>query len=192
MNKSNGSDGFDLCDLPDEVLSQLSLLDNSQYYIRMIMGALAIQYQFLDVQRDKLLCSTLHPECFDEACYPDTFKLQLLASLITIYALFGFYNQSEQIACEAAQAGNCDTKLTRDVRLSATILLVALIRLFQLVQTESEQNAQLSPQASQAQLQSSDEDLSESESEEAEGLPLSEQEEDLQTPEEEELDIPTT
>ena len=123
--------------LSPDLQYELSILDNSQKNILLIIAALAIQYKSLDVQRDKLLCSTLCPENFDESCFPDTRKTQLLASSMTLLSLLGFYDQSKDIAQRAAQAGNCDPKLQRDVLLSAIVALVSMVRIFQQAQNNN-------------------------------------------------------
>lgn len=108
----------------------LRLLDNSQKLIRTIFLGLALQYRSLDLQRCQLLA-----QAEDTAfCGPQPRAVQAAASLITLCALFGFQKQSQELACQTAQAGGCPDFM--DVKLGAVIILVALIRLVRLAQPE--------------------------------------------------------
>lgn len=117
--------------LSDGVCSQLDLIEQSQELIRIILGGIALQYHALDVQRDLLLDQALHPGDFRPDCHPDPIQIRLGASLMVLYALLGFQNQSQELALQACEAGE-DADLVEPL-LSAIILIVALIRLVRLL-----------------------------------------------------------
>ena len=89
-----------------------------------------LQYKALDLQKCLLLESARDAQTVDTASCPDPKAIQIAASLIVLYALFGFQKQAEGIACQTAQAGGC-TDWT-EPKLNATVILVALIRLCRL------------------------------------------------------------
>ncbi len=111
-----------------DLAESLRLLGNSQGLIRAIFLGLALQYRSLDLQRELLLAQAEDPEALLPG--PDPKAVQTAASLVTLCALFGFQRQSEELACQEAALGGCPD-LT-DVKLGATVILVALIRLIRL------------------------------------------------------------
>lgn len=116
--------------LSEELQEQLALLENSQGLIRAVLLGVAMQYKALDLQKCLLLESARDAQTVDTASCPDPKAIQIAASLIVLYALFGFQKQAEGIACQTAQAGGC-TDWT-EPKLNATVILVALIRLCRL------------------------------------------------------------
>ena len=116
--------------LSEELQEQLALLENSQGLIRAVLLGVAMQYKALDLQKCLLLESARDAQTVDTASCPDPKAIQIAASLIVLYALFGFQTQAEGIACQTAQAGGC-TDWT-EPKLNATVILVALIRLCRL------------------------------------------------------------
>lgn len=110
----------------------LRLLEHSQGLIRTIFLGLAMQYRSLDLQRCLLLAQAEDPEA--ELSGPEPRAIQTAASLITLCALFGFYRQAEELACEAARAGECPDRT--EATLSAVIILISLIRLVRLNRPE--------------------------------------------------------
>ncbi len=84
-----------------------------------------------------LLTQTLTPNEFNPNSFPDIFTLQVVSSLLILYALFGFFNLAKEIANEAREAGREVTNEEREVLLSAIVLLIALIRFFVLIKTSS-------------------------------------------------------
>ena len=105
--------------LSEELQEQLALLENSQGLIRAVLLGVAMQYK-----------SARDAQTVDTASCPDPKAIQIAASLIVLYALFGLQKQAEGIACQIAQAGGC-TDWT-EPKLNATVILVALIRLCRL------------------------------------------------------------
>ena len=89
---------------------------------------IALQYRSLDVQREELLLQAEDPAA--SLSGPGPLELQNAASLIVLCALFGFQKQAEELANQAAQAGDCPDLLS--VKLGATSILIALIRLARL------------------------------------------------------------
>lgn len=99
----------------------LGLLAESQQLLIYIIVGVLLQYHSLDLERQKLLGQGGE----------GAFRTQAAASLISLGALFGFQNQAERLACQAAQAGEKADMM--DVKLGATSILVLLIRLFRLM-----------------------------------------------------------
>lgn len=109
-----------------ELAETLALLDEAQGFIRTIFLGLALQYKSFDIRR----CQLLFPEEENLWNGMEPSAVQTAASLITLCALFGFQRQTEQLACQEAQAGG-NPDLT-DVKLGAAVILIALIRLVRL------------------------------------------------------------
>ncbi|MCH5353820.1 MAG: hypothetical protein J1E06_10195 [Acutalibacter sp.] len=111
----------------EELAESLRLLDNSQELLRTLFLGLALEYHSLDVQR----CLLLQQQDPDLTCGElPPLALQNAASLIILCVLFGFQKQTEALAQQSAQAGNCPD--FTDVKLGATSILVALIRLIRM------------------------------------------------------------
>ena len=107
---------------------ELQLLCQSQAMLRTLFLGIALQYRSLDVQREELLLQAEDPAA--SLSGPGPLELQNAASLIVLCALFGFQKQAEELANQAAQAGDCPDLLS--VKLGATSILIALIRLARL------------------------------------------------------------
>ncbi len=109
-----------------EQTEALALLDEAQGFIQMIFLGLALQYNSIDIRR----CQLLSQE--EGAAWNgiEPTAVQTAASLVTLCALFGFQRQTERLAYEEAQAGG-NPDLT-DIKLGATVILIALIRLARL------------------------------------------------------------
>lgn len=117
MDKENEPGG-------EELSQALRLLDHSQSYMRTIFLALSLQYRSLDLQR----CQLLSQEGALDG--PEARTVQTAAFLITLYALFGFQRQAEDLARAEAAAGGCPDET--DVRLGAAVIAITLIRLARL------------------------------------------------------------
>ena len=105
-----------------ETQAALSLLEDSQGYLRAILLGIALQYRSLDIERCLLLGGSPGG--------PTPQAVQAAASLITLCALFGFQRQAEGLAAQAAQSGAQPD--TMDVKLGAVNILLTLIRLARL------------------------------------------------------------
>lgn len=114
--------------LTEEVIKQAELLDEAKYYMLYIIVASMMRYHYLAASKEILLDSTLNPEAFDLKCYPNTFELQVVSSLLFMIALMGFYGESKEIAREACEAGSDLSAAKTDLVLSETIITVSLIR----------------------------------------------------------------
>lgn len=112
----------------DALEQGLQLLCQSQAMLRTLFLGIALQYRSLDVQRQELLLQAEDPAA--SLSGPGPLELQNAASLIVLCALFGFQKQAEELANQAAQAGDCPDLLS--VKLGATSILIALIRLARL------------------------------------------------------------
>lgn len=129
---------LDISQLPDDVKCQLDILNNSQSLIMTIIAGILLRYKSMDVQKQQLICSTLCPDDFNPECGPDVLQMQVVSSLIILYALFEFYNQSQCLLQQACENGTATAGQKLDLTLSEIIILVALIRFFQLVKVEEE------------------------------------------------------
>ena len=120
--------------LSKEAQEQLALLENSQGLIRSILLGISLQYKALEQQKQLLLGQAQNPQNADAACL-DPKNIQIAASLIVLYALFGFQQQAEDIARQTAQTGVCPD--WTEPKLNATVNLVALLRLCRLISPEN-------------------------------------------------------
>lgn len=110
-----------------ELEKNLRLVENSQELLRTLFLGLALEYRSLDLQR----CLLLQQQDPEISCGELTpLALQNAASLIILCVLLGFQQQTETLARQSAESGNCPD-LT-DVTLGAISILVALIRLVKL------------------------------------------------------------
>ena len=113
--------------ISEEAAEGLRLLENSQSLLRILFLGIALQYRSLDLQR----CLLLREEKPDLSCGNVTpSAMQSAAFLIILCVLLGFQKQTEELAQQSAEAGNCPD-LT-DVRLGAASILITLIRLIRL------------------------------------------------------------
>ncbi len=128
-----------------ELEQALSLLCQSQAMLRTLFLGIALQYRSLDVQRQELLLQAENPAASLPG--PSPLALQNAASLIVLCALFGFQKQAEELASQAAQAGTCPDLLS--VKLGATSILIALIRLARLNLSSTSSGGKASPEVEQ-------------------------------------------
>lgn len=117
-----------------ELEDGLALLRESQAFLQAILFGVALQYHSLDLEREKLL---------GQSAGADPQTLQMIASLVTLGALFGFQNQAECLADQKAHVGEVPDMM--DVKLGATSILVTMIRLFRLLGERWGPQNQLNP-----------------------------------------------
>ena len=84
-----------------------------------------------------LIDSTLCPENFNPCNYADGFKIQVVSSLIILYALFEFHKQSKSIAKQSCESGSFIGSLGLEVILSGTIIAVSIVRLYIVLASEN-------------------------------------------------------
>lgn len=130
--------------LPDEVKSQLAVIDQSQWYILVILAAILLSYYSVNLQKQQLICSATNPEI--SKCLPDTLPIQAVSSIMIIVALIFFFNLSGETLsntpCNTKE--RCRGSLNH---LSSTLVLVATLVRFGLLtltpaQTSSANGAQ--------------------------------------------------
>ena len=80
----------------------------------------------------------LCPEAFEPECQPNILQIQAVSSLIILYALFEFYEQSQNLLQKAHENGTATAEQKLDLTLSEIIILVGLIRFVQLVNSGEE------------------------------------------------------
>ncbi len=129
-------------ELPEEVRRQLAMLGDAESNLLLILAGILLRFQTLGIQKEMLLDSALCPEQFDETAYPDLFSLQVLASLITLCALVGFYGQAEGIAAQAALAGGDTCQQDAEASLSLIIIAVSLVRFALLLENRATDSQQ--------------------------------------------------
>lgn len=130
--------GFAREELPEELRIQLDFLDDAQYHLLLILVGIILQFGILDVQRETLLTSTFDPDHFDKNDFPDPFAMQVVASVVTLYALLGFYQQGQSVVTqtEAAGADACPAEISASLNL--IVILVALVRFGLLLDTQTQ------------------------------------------------------
>ncbi len=96
---------FDIDSLSDNLKTQLELINNSQYYMTFIIIGILLRYKSIDVQRNILIDNVINPENFQIDNYPNVFQMQAVSSILVLYALVEFYNQSKDISNQAKCSG---------------------------------------------------------------------------------------
>lgn len=132
--------------LPEEARRQLDFLNRAEYHLNFVLAGILLRYQLFHNQRAMLLDSACCPETFDKDCYPSSFQIEVVSSLLVLYALFGFHRQAQDIACLVSQEGGCLEGENLEVFLSALVILVALIRLFQVLRENGENTPEQTPE----------------------------------------------
>ena len=94
IKSKNQLDSYYFDQLPEEIRTQLALLDKAEYNLLFILVGIILRFQTLQTQRDLLLAETFAPGDFDASEYPDPFVMQVVASILTFYALIGFSKQA--------------------------------------------------------------------------------------------------
>lgn len=117
--------------LPSELLKQLGIIDQSQWYILILAAATLLSYCTTDMQKQLLLCSA-QPEEDACDCVADPYPIQLTSSAMIIGALIYFY----QLAADALHTPKetplqCASSL-RGYLANGLVLAAAIIRLYDL------------------------------------------------------------
>lgn len=86
--------------LPSELLKQLGIIDQSQWYILILAAATLLSYCTTDMQKQLLLCSA-QPEENACDCVADPYPIQLTSSAMIIGALIYFYQLAGRRAVHA-------------------------------------------------------------------------------------------
>lgn len=93
--------------LPDEVCSQLKIMDQSKFYSILIIAGIIISLHNIDLQKKELICTALgETDCKCEEVYP----LRIISSIIIITALVFFYDISSQ-AVENTDGTDCSANI---------------------------------------------------------------------------------
>lgn len=79
--------------LPDEAGKQLCIIDQSKWFLLILIVAVILSYYTVDIQRKQLVCSVTDPQLCK--CLPKTFPLQAVTGLMTLAALVFF----EKLSC---------------------------------------------------------------------------------------------
>lgn len=149
----NRRDSYFLDQLPEEVRSQLALLDDAEFNLLFILVSIVLRIQTLQVQRGLLLAETFSPGEFDASAYPDPFVMQVVASVLTFYALIGFQKQPQEIAAQTAAAGQDTSAADTESLLSMIVILVSLVRFGFLLDTANAEQGQAAPLELEAELE---------------------------------------
>lgn len=127
---------LDLSQLPEEVKQQLEILNHSQSLTLTIVAGILMRYKSMDLQKQQLICSTLCPDQIDPNGDAELLQLQVASSLVILYALFGFHQQSQCLLQQACENDTVTSGQKLDLTLSTVSILVALIRLFQTIKDD--------------------------------------------------------
>lgn len=130
---------FDIDNLSDNLKTQLELINNSQYYMTFIIIGILLRYKSLDVQRDILINKAINQECFEIYSYPNVFQMQAVSSILVLYALVEFYNQSKDISNQAKCSGVDTYDEDLEVLMSGIVIIIAIIRFFQFLKNTPDQ-----------------------------------------------------
>lgn len=125
--------------LHKEIQPQLGILENSETLLTIIIIGSIIRLGYLGKQKEMLVNSVLCPEK-NVNSNKDGFCIELLSSLLILYGLFGFYNQSKDILHQSCKVGTATKNQCIDTLLSEIVLSVSLIRLYQLFKTNDQRN----------------------------------------------------
>lgn len=114
-----------------DISQQLDILETSQGFILLIIGAILLSYYATTVQRKQLLCAAgcPVPDC---RCLPDTFWMSVASAFAVLAATGYFYILSEQQLC-APHETCVQCRSAEFSRLASLLVLIAaLIRLLNL------------------------------------------------------------
>lgn len=152
-------EGLDFSQLPKEVQEQLAILNRSQSLTMIIIAGILMRYKSMDLQKQQLICNALYPEQTDLDSGSDALQMQVASSLIILYALFAFNHQSQSLLQQACESGNTTAGPELELTLSEISILIALIRLFQLVKIDEKMENQESPVLSTEELEELEPDI---------------------------------
>lgn len=129
----------------EQVQGQLDILENSENLLVIIIIGTLIRLGYLKMQKQALTNSVLCPEN-NQRSNSNDFCIQLVSSLLILYGLFGFYNQSKDIARESCRAGTITNNQCLEIKLGGIIIAVSLVRLYQLLESNNQNNVALANQ----------------------------------------------
>lgn len=112
------------------ICHQLQVLETSQGFILLLIGAIILSYYTTTIQKKELKCALgCQLNC---NCLPDTFVYSVISAIAVLIATGYFYILSEQQLC--APIKSCvQMRAAQNSRLSSLlVLLAAAIRLFNL------------------------------------------------------------
>lgn len=115
------------------ICQQASLLQLSQAYLLVIVVSVLMSYESLGIQRRQLLCAQKENACGMPTRFPDTFPLNMSASLLVLAALIFFYRLSRQAAASAYATAAEGQRACRAEWASLLVLSAAVIRLVNLL-----------------------------------------------------------
>lgn len=126
---------FCISDLPEETRKQLAIIDKSQWYILVIIGAILLSYYTVSIQRKQLICSATDPELCK--CLPKTLPFQALSSIMVITALLFYFKLSGNSMCQARNDPKqfCRSKINHNADI--LVIVAALLRFGLLVQGDT-------------------------------------------------------
>ncbi|WP_312645714.1 hypothetical protein [Hydrogenoanaerobacterium sp.] len=114
--------------LPKEIQQQLCVIDQSQFYIIVIIAAVFLSLHATSIQRQQLICSVTQEDCCK--CLPDVFPIRFLSSVMILIALVFFFQLSGENLCKPQPncVARCSGKMNHVA--SLLVLLAAAIRFF--------------------------------------------------------------
>lgn len=114
-----------------ELMRQLDILETSQGFILLIIGAILLSYYTTTIQKKQLLCAAgcAIPDC---DCLPDPFWMSVASAIAVLAATGYFYILSEQQLCQPQDT--CVQRRSAELSRAASLLVLAaaVIRLLNL------------------------------------------------------------
>lgn len=138
---------IDIEALPPQIREQLALLDETERNLFLILTGILMRFKIVDIQRQSILAQgSASDETHIAGCL-DPFAMQVTASVITLYALFGFQSQARQIASQTRASGADSCPAEVEETMALIVIIVALIRFALLLDTNDAHDAQTQQEA---------------------------------------------
>lgn len=118
-------------ELPCELLEQLGVIEQSQWYIIVLAAATLLSHCTTQLQKQQLLCSAL-PQASGCDEITDPYPIQLTSSAMIIGALIYFYQLSAQALAAPKETPLQCASSWRGFLSNSLVLAAALIRLYDL------------------------------------------------------------
>lgn len=119
--------------LPPEIQKQLAVIDQSQWYIGVIIAAIVLSYYSVSIQRKQVICSATDPELCK--CLPKALPFQAVSSILIIVSLIYFFNLSADTYKQSQGAKQCCRNGLNHLS-SCLVLVAALVRFGLLTQQD--------------------------------------------------------
>lgn len=109
---------------------QLSILNTSSYYIHILVVAILLSFETLDIKRQQILCSVSKSDDCD--CLPSMKPYQFTSSLMTIISANYFFDLSKDTYCQASSSTTGRAKNKLNYTASLLLLIASILRILDL------------------------------------------------------------